>query len=236
MKVVILQSNYIPWRGYFDLLRQADLFVFHDDLQYTKQDWRNRNKIKTPKGPEWLSIPVGTSEGRLICNVTLPSDQKWQAEHYRKIEQAYKKHTPCFENLLPLLKEIYEKKWANLSEFNQSIIKCITKDYLNIKHVKFLDSRNLNLTEKKQMRVLQILEKVNAKHYVSGPAAKDYLEPEEFKKRNILLSYMRYEYPDYDQPHGSFSPQVSILDTLTCLTEDQWEEYTTSKATLESAT
>src|SRR5882672_8420687 len=88
-RVVILQSNYLPWRGYFDLIHDADLFVFFDDLQYTKFDWRNRNKIKTPQGPKWITIPVGTDLNRRIDEVALPADRSWAAQHWRTIQEHY---------------------------------------------------------------------------------------------------------------------------------------------------
>src|SRR5687767_735619 len=89
-RVAVLQSNYIPWKGYFDIIHDVDVFIFHDDLQYTKQDWRNRNRIKTPKGAEWLTIPVGTSEDRLICEVEIP-ESNWAEKHWRMIQQNYSK-------------------------------------------------------------------------------------------------------------------------------------------------
>lgn len=88
-KVAVLQSNYIPWKGYFDIIHDVDLFIFHDDLQYTKGDWRNRNMIKTPKGSEWLTIPVGVKENRLICEVELSADE-WATKHWRLLEQHYR--------------------------------------------------------------------------------------------------------------------------------------------------
>ena len=94
MKVVINQSNYLPWKGYFDLIHDADLFIFYDDLQFTKNDWRNRNKLKTPLGPAWLTIPVGKHLDRLICEVTLPADN-WAQKHWQLIEEHYRAAPLC---------------------------------------------------------------------------------------------------------------------------------------------
>ena len=114
MKVGLLQSNYLPWKGYFDLIAAVDLFVFHDDLQYTKNDWRNRNKIKTPNGATWISIPCGTNQKRLINEVRV--DQiKWQNKHFSIIQENYK-DAPYWNYCLPLLEYIYhEQTWDTLS-------------------------------------------------------------------------------------------------------------------------
>lgn len=212
-KVGILQSNYIPWKGYFDLISKVDLFVFHDDLQYTKNDWRNRNKIKAKNGLIWLTIPCGSSEKRLICEVEL-KDVKWQKKHWSQIEQNYSK-APFFKMYKEVIKGIYfDKNWDNLSELNQYIIKFISKDILELK-TQFIDSRSLNLSLSKNDRVIEILEKTDAEYYLSGPAAKDYLVIQDFVDRNIELEFMDYsKYKEYDQINGEFVHAVTILDVL----------------------
>ena len=133
-KIAILQSNYIPWKGYFDIIAKVDLFIFHDDLQYTKGDWRNRNKIKTEKGTEWLTIPCGSSEKRLICDVQL-NDSSWQKDHWNKIVTNYRK-APFFNKYKSLLEYFYlDKKWDNLSNFNQCFIKTISSDIFGFKTI-----------------------------------------------------------------------------------------------------
>ena len=97
-KVAIIQSNYIPWKGYFDIINDVDLFIFHDDLQYTKGDWRNRNKIKTPQGTIWITIPVGTNTERLICEVEI-KDNQWQRKHYNLLKQHYI-NTPYYKKYI----------------------------------------------------------------------------------------------------------------------------------------
>nr|WP_319553537.1 WbqC family protein [uncultured Vibrio sp.] len=211
-KLAILQSNYIPWKGYFDLIKKSDLFVFHDDLQYTKNDWRNRNKIKTAKGTEWLSIPCGTNEKRLICEVPL-NDKKWVNKHKNKIISEYK-DCPYFDEYKFVLDYIYDNKWDNLSDFNQSVIKFISKEVLGFK-TEFMDSRELDLKEKKQERVLEILEKLGYHYYISGPAAKDYIDENKFTSKGIEIEWMDYShYPEYPQKHGEFEHAVSILDLI----------------------
>jgi hypothetical protein len=214
MKVVINQSNYLPWKGYFDLIHDADLFIFHDDLQYTKNDWRNRNKIKTPHGLEWLTIPVGTDEHRLINQVVLPADRIWASKHWRLL-QAHYLNAPYFAHYKSFFREIYEgRNWTLLSELNQFLITTIAHEFLGIT-TKFSDATQFNLTSRKQDRVLDLLKAVNATTYISGPAAKNYLEPEPLQAEGIKLVWKNYSgYPEYPQFHPPFVHAVSIVDLL----------------------
>ena len=212
-KVAILQSNYIPWKGYFDIIDSVDEFIFHDDLQYTKNDWRNRNKIKTDKGIIWLTIPCGTNTNRLICNVEL-NDNSWQKKHWSIIQQYYGKSL-YFKEYKEFFKEIYlNEKHINLSNMNQKIIKKIATEILNINTL-FKDSRSYNLKKQKGERVLELLKKTNATHYLSGPAAKDYINENLFKEAGIELSWMDYSgYREYSQLYPPFEHGVSILDLI----------------------
>ena len=210
-KVAILQSNYIPWKGYFDIIGSVDLFIFHDDLQYTKGDWRNRNKIKTPNGLEWLTIPCGTSEKRLICEVEL-KDKSWQKKHWNKISASYRK-APFFKEYEPLFKDIFlNREWDNLSEFNQYFIKYISREILGFE-TEFDDSRRYNLVSSKAKRVIELLKKSNADCYLSGPSAKNYISDNMFLENDIQIEWMDYSnYPEYNQLHGEFKHDVSIID------------------------
>jgi hypothetical protein len=211
--VVVLQSNYIPWKGYFDLVHEADLFIFHDDLQYTKNDWRNRNKIKTPKGAEWMTIPVGTNEHRLICEVTI-RDAGWQSTHWNLLKQHYGR-CPYFAYYRPFFEEVYlRRRWSNLSEANQFLIRAISTDVLNI-DTKFTDSREYRPSGHKLERLLDLVTKAGADRYVSGPSAKDYIDPARFAEAGIELAWKDYSgYPEYRQRFPPFEHAVSILDLI----------------------
>jgi hypothetical protein len=213
MRVAILQSNYIPWKGYFDIIANVDLFIFHDDLQYTKSDWRNRNKIKTFKGTEWLTVPCGRSEHRKICEVILPSSE-WQRKHWSLIVKYYNK-APYFNEFSDFFENIYiRQSWTNLSEMNQYIIKLISTEILGIS-TNFDDSRVYNLRYTKGERVIELLKKVGATTYLSGPAAKSYLDESLFAASNIKLEWMDYSgYKEYSQLYPPFEHKVSILDLL----------------------
>lgn len=213
MKVAILQSNYIPWKGYFDIIGSVDLFIFHDDLQYTKADWRNRNKIKTPNGAQWITVPCGTSEHRLICDVSLIG-RDWQPKHWNFIRENYAR-APFFREYKPFFEDIYlGRTWDNLSDMNQYVIKAVCTELLGI-HTVFEDSRAYNLKATKADRVIELLKKVGATKYLSGPAARSYLDESRLAAEGVSLEWMNYSnYPEYPQMYPPFEHAVSIIDLL----------------------
>ena len=210
----MLQSNYIPWRGYFDLANDADLFIFYDEVKYTKNDWRNRNKICDRQGSFWLSIPIHKDAVKQrISEVELP--EGWQEAHFKTIENCYK-NAEGFSELKPLLEEMYlEKKWSTLSEMNRHYIQQISEK-LGIKTC-FENSAQYDLKGDRVERLVNLLEQAGCSEYISGPAAKNYLEGNEhfFSDKNITLSYKNYPaYPEYKQYAPVFERAVSILDLI----------------------
>ncbi len=212
-RVAVLQSNYIPWKGYFDIIHDVDTFIFYDDLQFTKNDWRNRNKIKTPRGAEWMTIPVGTDLRRLICEVEL-GDHSWQQLHWNLIRLHYRK-APHFKEFQPFLESVFlERTWANLSDLNQYLIQTIALEFLGLE-TEILDSRAFGAVGQKMDRLLDLVRKAGADVYVSGPAARAYIDPDKFNSAGIELVYKSYEgYPEYPQLHPPFEHGVTILDLL----------------------
>jgi len=212
-KVAVIQSNYMPWKGYFDIIHDVDLFIFYDDVQYTKNDWRNRNRIKTPSGLKWLSIPVGPSLDRLICEVEIKSDL-WAKKHWKTITQNYAK-APFFNEIRRFFEEIYlEKSWRSLSELNQHLIRMISRELLGIR-AEFRDSREFEACGEKQERLLCLLKKAGAGLYVSGPSARSYIDEKRFGEEKIALVYKDYTgYPEYSQLYPPFEHAVSIMDLL----------------------
>ena len=212
-KVAIIQSNYIPWKGYFDIIHDVDLFLFCDDLQYTKKDWRNRNRIKTTSGTRWLTVPVGDSLKRNICDVRLAGNA-WQKKHWEALKQAYAR-TRYFNTYREFFEHVYlGKQWTNLSELNQALIVSIAKDLLGITTA-FGDSREYHTEGKKLDRALDLLRQVNAGVYVSGPAARSYIDEQRFADAGIALIYKDYAgYPEYPQSYPPFDHAVTVLDLL----------------------
>lgn len=211
-RVAILQSNYIPWKGYFDMIAAVDEFIIYDDMQYTKNDWRNRNRIKTPKGLEWLTIPAGQDISRLIKDVEL-SDFRWQIKHWKTLVSNYGK-SPCFDNVAEWLQPLYlTQQHTNLSSLNCQFIKSIC-NYLKIE-TKISHSWDYTLAEGKTERLVDLCVQAGATEYISGPAAKNYLDEKLFSDKKIQLEWFDYSgYPHYLQLWGGFTHEVSILDLL----------------------
>lgn len=217
MNVVILQPSYIPWRGFFDQVRRADLFVFYDDVQYDKRGWRNRNRIKTPAGPTWLTIPVlakGAQTGHLPINtIRVCWDEPWNRSHWKAIQLAYGR-AQHFKDYAPLLEEHYAARPEYLADFTIGLTVALARA-LGIAQTRFLRSSQIEGVEgAKTDRLVSILQKVGATHYISGPSAQDYIEPEKFAAAGITLEYMQYNYPEYPQLYPPYDPQVSILDLM----------------------
>lgn len=212
-KVAVIQSNYIPWKGYFDVIHDVDQFIFYDDVQFTKNDWRNRNKIKTAQGLAWLTIPVGKHQDRLICEVEL-MDDGWRRKHWSTIQQAYSK-APYFRMYRDFFEYVYqEAQWFNLSDLNQFLIGHISREFLGIQ-TEFKDSREFHPQGEKLDRLIDLLKKTGASLYVSGPSAQDYINNNVFQNAGIELVYKDYSgYPEYRQFYPPFEHAVSVLDLL----------------------
>lgn len=212
MTVAVIQSNYLPWRGYFDVMHDADVFVFYDDVQYTTNDWRNRNRIKTANGPVWLTVPVGNQNDRRICDVEL-RDQAWARKHWLTIEQAYRR-APGFARYGAYIQAMYARTWTSLSDLNQSLIRTIAGDFLGIS-TDIRDVRDYDLSGAKGDRLLNLLTRLGATDYISGPAARAYLDVEAYRQAGICVHWKDYSrYPEYPQLHGPYDPNVSIVDLL----------------------
>lgn len=212
-KVAIIQSSYIPWKGYFDFIRNVDLFIFYDHVQYTKKDWRSRNYIKTPKGKKWLTIPCGYDTNRKIYEVELP-DKSWQRSHWDSIKQNYRK-ARYYWKYTPFFKEIYlSRSWDTLSEFNQYVTKKISFELLGAT-TQFEDSRKYDIRLPRAEGVREILKKCGADIYLVGPSAQGYLGKEFLKTVKTKIVWMDYSgYPEYRQLYPPFDHYVSIIDLI----------------------
>jgi hypothetical protein len=213
MTCVILQPSYIPWRGYFHLIQKADVFVFYDDVQFDRNGWRNRNRIKTPRGPEWLTIPVRSAGARLkILEMEVAWEKDWAASHLSKIRQSYAR-APFFERYRPMLERWYGQHPEKLADFTIETTIELARE-LGIRRTQFIRSSTLKCDGAKTGRLVKILKMLGASLYISGPAAKAYLEEDLLAKEGIALQWMTYDYPPYPQLHGDYDPQLSILDLL----------------------
>lgn len=212
MRVGVIQSSYIPWRGYFDFIDSVDIFVFHDDLQYTKGDWRNRNQIKTAKGTEWLTVPVHyKTVSQLICETEIDQSRPWGQKQLRQLQANYRE-VRYLKDMLDIVSVIDSGQEKTISELNIELIKRICK-YLSI-NTPILLSSELSVTGTKTERLINILQKLKATTYLSGPSADDYLDKDAFKKNEIFLEYKTYDYEPYPQLWGEFKGGVTILDLI----------------------
>ena len=212
MKVGIIQSNYIPWRGYFDFINQVDTFVLFDDVQHIKRSFRNRNTIKDGNKINFITVPINSYNGLVtinalkICNTT-----NWRLHHFNQLSHAYSK-TPFFK---PLINDFYEIITAHndsLSTLNAALLRWIC-NLLAIK-TPIVASENFNATGHKTQRLVDILEKLGADTYLSGPSAQCYLDYNLLREANIGLEFKTYDYAPYPQLNPPFAGNVSILDLL----------------------
>ena len=212
--VAIVQSNYIPWKGYFDLMRRSDEFILYDDAQYTRRDWRNRNLIKTAQGLQWLTIPVqtrGQFEQR-ICDVEV-SDPAWGRQHCETLRRNYAK-APFFDSYRERLEPLYrDESLRSLSQINQRFLVAIC-EMLGIQ-TRIAWSSDYQLVEGRTERLVDLCRQAGAKRYLSGPSARAYLDESLFAAAGIEVVYMDYTgYPEYPQSHPPFEHRVTVLDLL----------------------
>lgn len=209
-----MQSNYMPWKGYYDIIHDVDVFVYYDEVQYTKNDWRNRNKIYTPNGVKWITLPCGYDIHRNISEIKLKNELNWQTTHYNLIKNSYEK-APFWNKYSDFIEYVYlERKWEYLYELNRYCIETISKNILGIKTV-FCDSRDYPTTGFKSEKLLDLLIKVGTNIYVSGPAAKSYIQQEEYTKAGIDIVWKNYDnYPPYKQQYTPNFYDLSILDLI----------------------
>jgi len=214
MRVSIIQSCYIPWKGFFDLIGRTDLYVVLDGAQYAKRHWHNRNRIVTPNGPIWLTVPVATKS-----RFEQPIDQvgfaePWADKHWRSIELAYRK-SPFFESEAPALKQLYEaaEKLDRLTEVNTLFLNALMQR-LGIS-TRIVRDSEFSPRGQRSERLLDICRKAGATNYLSGPSARDYLDESLFDATGITVEWMSYgPYQPYPQRGPTFDHAVSIIDLL----------------------
>ena len=214
--VAISQPTYLPWIGYFRIMKESDIFVFLDSVQYERQSWQCRNKIKTAQNWMWLTIPIKHNSNFLaIKDVEIDNSSLWSLKHWKSIETCYGK-SPYFDIYSDFFKGVYEKQWILLSELNISIIKYLAKQ-LGLSKT-FLRSSELNVSGKRTDLVLNICKFLGADRYVSSVGAEDYMLRDNaeqlFKTADIQLDFLKYDSPVYPQLFGDFIPQLSFIDCL----------------------
>lgn len=211
--VVVLQPGYLPWLGFFDQLRRADVFVYYDDVPYDKHGWRNRNRIKTQQGPLWLTVPVRHSGmvSPRIMDMQIDGRTPWARKHVESIRQAYAR-APFLDKYLPPLEALLQRPWESLVELDVACA-ALMADWLGVRR-RIERSSALGITGTRSERLVNICRHFNASHYISGDAARTYLDESLFDLHGIRVEFQQYVHPDYPQLHGPFVPYLSALDLL----------------------
>lgn len=213
-RVAIIQSNYIPWKGYFDMIAAVDEFILYDDMQYTRRDWRNRNQIKTPQGLQWLTVPVQVKgKYHQLIRDTEIDGQVWAPAHWKSLLQNYR-HAPHFDEIAAWLEPLYlAETHTHLSQLNRRLIECICR-YLGVTTT-IKNSWDYTLLEGKTERLANLCAQAGGTEYLSGPAARDYIDESVFTDQGIQLTWFNYSgYLEYPQLWGKFVHEVTILDLL----------------------
>jgi len=216
-RVAVVQSNYIPWKGYFDIIQAVDEFILFDDVQYTRRDWRNRNVIKTAQGPAWLTIPVNTKGQYLaaIKDITV-SDPGWAARHWKALVASYGA-APYFKAYRELFQELYlDCRESHLSAINHRFLSAICRLLGIGTRLRWsMDLGPGHLQVDKTERLVALCLRAGATSYLSGPTAREYLREEPFAREGVELVWASYEgYRAYPQLHGAFEHNVSVLDLI----------------------
>lgn len=209
MTVVILQPSYLPWIGYFQQIKRADTFVYYDDVQYTKNDWRNRNRIKTTEGFCWLSIPVSFKLGERICDIRI--GEGWKKKHLKTLQQVYGK-SPYFDEVYAVIETSLFASNDKLSALCVGLTEAI-KEYMGLHTTSCLAS-DLHIQGERSERLLEICKAFNATRYFAGEASRAYLNEEIFEKENIIIEYQHFQPTPYPQQGETFLPYLSIVDLL----------------------
>lgn len=212
MIVAIHQPQYLPWLGYFDKMDRSDVFIFLDNVQFKKNEWQNRNKIKTSEGWQWLSVPVIHRFTQKIYEVEINNTVQWGRKHLNALVTNYSKAS-FFKEYIGFFERVYAHDWNNLVDINIHIIKYLTK-ILGILDKKLVLASELDTREEPTERLIDICRQEGGDVYLSGKDGAKYMNTEKFKEEGIKIIFQDYKHPRYAQLFGSFEPYLSIIDLL----------------------
>jgi|TARA_B100000809_G_scaffold240057_1_gene262056 hypothetical protein len=213
MRVTILQPSYLPWLGFFEQMSRSDKFVLLDDVQYTRRDWRNRNRIRVRENWIWLTVPVQQKSrfSQSLLETRIDNSVSWRRKHLETLRQHYCK-APFFEKYFPRCQQVYEKDWTFLFDLCLETINLI-KEEMGIE-TPLLRSSEMKPGGEKTERLVSICRELGATHYLSGESGSNYIAEEDFSSQGIALEYQNYEHPVYPQRYTGFVPHLSAIDLL----------------------
>jgi len=213
VRVVILQPGYLPWLGFFDQMDKSDVFIMYDDVQYDKHGWRNRNRIKTAQGAQWLTVPVliKGQDNPLIKEVLINNRVDWRRAHLKSVQQSYSR-APFFDKYFAIFEDIYSKNWKYLVDVDMAFIFAIVEAIGLTAKIEV--SSSLGIVGNSTQRLVDICLHFVATDYLTGDSAKDYLDESLFSQHDIKLEYHHYQHPRYNQLYGEFIPYMSVVDLV----------------------
>ncbi len=212
MIVSIHQPQYLPWLGYFDKIERSDVFVFLDNVQFKKNEWQNRNKIKTSDGWQWLSVPVIHSFTQKISEVEINNTVQWGRKHLMALATHYSK-APFYKDYIDFFEQAYTREWTYLVDINVYVIKYLA-EVLGLEDKKFVLASDLESREGSSERLIDICKQLGGDVYLSGKDGAKYMDLEIFKEEGIQVVFQDYKHPRYEQLYGDFEPFLSVIDLL----------------------
>jgi hypothetical protein len=210
--VTVHQPQYLPWLGYFDKMRRADVFCYLDNVQYKKNDWQNRNRIKTARGWQWLTVPVHYRYPQKICEVTINNTVKWKNKHRQALISNYNR-APFFKEFFELLEPVYLKDWELLCELNMHLIEQL-RAVLKLDQQPTVKASDFDLSEEPTDRLIDICQALKADTYLAGQDGVNYMNMERFEQRGIRVIVQDFKHPVYPQAFEGFQSHMSVVDLL----------------------
>ena len=214
MVIGILQPGYLPWLGFFEQLYRSDVFVIYDDVQYDKHSWRNRNRVKTANGIQWLTVPVLLSfeEHPQVCEVRIDNSSKWRKKHLETIRQSYTR-TPFFKEYIGIFEDTFAQNWEYLIDLDLHLIEKFS-DALRIPGKPMIRSSSLGIQGGRIERLVKICQHFKADTFYEGASGINYIDPAEFSQHGVNVTFQDYTHPEYKQLYGEFVPYLSAVDLL----------------------
>ena len=212
MIVAVHQPQYLPWLGFFDKMDRADIFVLLDTVQFKKNEWQNRNRIKTAVGTQWLTVPVTYRFPQRIDEVGVNNRERWQHRQRQAILTNYRQ-APCWDFVAPLIDELLTPAWERLSPLNVLSVAGLAK-LLGIATPLFVASGLPPFPEDPDRRLIAIAQYFGADTYLAGSGGRDYMALDLYRQSGINVAFQEYRHPVYEQRFGPFVPFLSVLDLL----------------------
>jgi hypothetical protein len=212
MVVAAHQPQYLPWLGYFHKIDRADIFVLLDTVQFKKNEWQNRNKIKTAQGWQWLTVPVLYRYPQLINEVTINNRVKWQHKQRQAILSNYKK-APYYEKLEEFFEDIFSSSWQFISQLNIETVKRLVK-ILGIDTPLYVASELGELPQDPDERLIAITKHFGPDAYLAGAGGRGYMDLDKYSQRGIKVIFQDFKHPVYGQLFGEFEPFMSVIDLI----------------------